>query len=68
MGRPPVDLASGDKDAPVKPATTRRSAVAPPSAIGLEAPVVLASVRKLYEVAVKIGRHDGIVQTVLLLC
>jgi hypothetical protein len=38
---PPVDLASGDKHAPVKPAAARRSAVAPPSAMGLEAPVVL---------------------------
>jgi hypothetical protein len=33
---PPVDLASGDKHAPVKSAAARRPAVAPPSAIGLE--------------------------------
>src|SRR5262245_6588795 len=36
MSMPPVDLASGDKHAPVKPAAARRPAVAPPSAIGLE--------------------------------
>src|SRR5262245_61086327 len=30
-GMPPVDLASGDKHAPVKPAAARRSAVAPSS-------------------------------------
>src|SRR5262245_22381522 len=36
MGMPPVDLASGDKHAPVKSAAARRPAVAPPSAIGLE--------------------------------
>jgi hypothetical protein len=45
MGMPPVDLASGDKHALVRPAAARRQAVAPPSAIGLEAPVVLASAR-----------------------
>ena len=33
---PPVDLASGDKHAPVKPAAARWPAVAPSSAIGLE--------------------------------
>jgi hypothetical protein len=38
MGMPPVDLASADKHAPVEPAVARRPAVAPPSAIGLEAP------------------------------
>jgi hypothetical protein len=38
MGMPPVDLASGDKHAPVKPAAARRPAVAPPSAIGLKRP------------------------------
>src|SRR5262249_4954858 len=32
MGIPPVDLASGDKHAPVKPAAARRSGGAPPSA------------------------------------
>jgi hypothetical protein len=36
MSMPPVDLASGDKHAPVKPAAARRPAVAPSSAIGLE--------------------------------
>src|SRR5262245_9076056 len=36
MGMPPVDLASGDKHAPVKAAAARRPAVAPPSAIGPE--------------------------------
>ena len=42
---PPVDLASADKHAPVEPAAARGPAVAPPSAIGLEAPIVLAGAR-----------------------
>jgi hypothetical protein len=36
MSMPPIDLASGDKHAPVKPAAARPPAVALPSAIGLE--------------------------------
>jgi hypothetical protein len=55
MGMPPVDLASGDKHAPVEPAAARRPAVAPPSAIGLEAPVVLAGARNHLDTVV-----DGI--------
>jgi hypothetical protein len=54
---PPVDLASGDKHAPVKPAAARRSAVAPPSAIGLEAPVVLAGARNHRNAEAAGARH-----------
>src|SRR5262245_44478072 len=38
LGWPPVDLASGDRQAPVEPAAARRPAVAPPSAIGHRGP------------------------------
>src|SRR5215471_12628255 len=50
MGMPPVDLASGDKHAPVKSAAARRPAVAPPvSDWPGSAPVVLAGARATTE-------------------
>jgi hypothetical protein len=54
---PPVDLASGDKHAPVKAAAARRPTVAPPSAIGLEVPVVLAGARNRRDTDAAGARH-----------
>jgi hypothetical protein len=42
MGMPPVDLASGDKHAPVEPVAARRPAVAPAAAHELAAGIRFA--------------------------
>src|SRR5262245_54361634 len=57
MGMPPVERASGDEHAPVELVAARRPAVAPPSAIGLEAPVVLADARNHLDTDAVGARH-----------